>query len=150
MPLVSASIDLSVPPDRVWQLIGGFDSLPDWLPYIPRSELLEGGRVRRLANPNGDTFVERLVAFDEAARCYSYTILWAPFPVSNYLSTLRVHEADGGETSRVEWCGQFTPNGVSNREASRLFQRIYEDGFTALAECFAAKNTFCSPQPPKN
>ena len=44
MAQASASITLAATPDRVWQLIGGFDSLPDWLPYIPRSELSEGGR----------------------------------------------------------------------------------------------------------
>jgi len=39
MATASTSIDIPVPPDEVWQLIGGFDSLPDWLPYIPKSEL---------------------------------------------------------------------------------------------------------------
>jgi hypothetical protein len=139
MAQASASIDIPASPDQVWQLIGGFDSLPDWLPYIPKSELSEGGRVRRLANPSGETIVERLEAFDNAARSYSYSILQAPFPVTGYLSTLRVHETDGGKGSRVEWSGQFTPNGVSDEEASRLFQGIYEDGLKALAAGFASK-----------
>jgi hypothetical protein len=139
MAQASASIDIAASPDQVWQLIGGFDSLPDWLPYIPKSELSEGGRVRRLANPNGDTIVERLVAFDDAARSYSYAILQAPFPVTDYLCTLRVKETDGGKGSRVEWSGRFTPKGVSDQEASRLFQGIYEDGLRALAARFASK-----------
>lgn len=121
MAQASASIDIPVPADQVWQLIGGFGSLPDWLPYIPKSELSEGGRVRRLATPDGATIVERLVAFDQAARSYSYAILQAPFPVTNYLSTLRVKEASGGNGSHVEWSGQFRPNGVSEEQASRLF-----------------------------
>jgi hypothetical protein len=61
MAQAAASIAIPVPPDQVWQLIGGFGSLPDWLPYIPQSELLEGGRLRRLTNPDGATIVERLV-----------------------------------------------------------------------------------------
>jgi carbon monoxide dehydrogenase subunit G len=136
MAQASASIDIPASPDQVWQLIGGFDSLPDWLPSIPKSELSEGGRVRHLANPNGETIVERLVAFDDAARSYSYVILRAPFPVTGYLSTLRVQETDDGKGSRVEWSGQFTLNGVSDQEASRLFQGIYEDGLKALASKF--------------
>ena len=68
MAQASATIDIPAPPDRVWQLIGGFGSLPDWLPYIPASELSEGGRVRRLTNPGGDTIVERLEAFDNALK----------------------------------------------------------------------------------
>jgi carbon monoxide dehydrogenase subunit G len=133
MAQASASIDIPASPDQVWQLIGGFDSLPDWLPFIPKSELSEGGRVRHLANSNGETIVERLVAFDDAARSYSYAILRGPLPVTGYLSTLRVQETDDGKGSRVEWSGQFTPNGVSDQEASRLFQGIYEDGLKALA-----------------
>jgi D-threo-aldose 1-dehydrogenase len=136
----AASAEIPASPDQVWQLIGGFDSLPDWLPYIPNSELSEGGRVRRLANPKGDTIVERLVAFDNDARSYSYAILQAPFPVTNYLSTLRVEGTNGGKTSRVEWTGRFTPKGVSDKEASKLFQGIYEDGLKALAAGFAKRN----------
>ena len=108
-------------------------SLPDWLPYISKSELSAGGRVRHLATLTGDTIVERLEAFDNAARSYSYSILEAPFPVSGYLSTLRVQQAAEGNRSRVEWSGKFTPEGVSAAEASRLFRRIFEDGLKALA-----------------
>lgn len=81
MATTTASIDIPVSPDRIWQLIGGFDSLPDWLPYIPTSELSEGGRVRTLANEDGGVIVERLESFDDKARTYSYSILRAPFPV---------------------------------------------------------------------
>jgi len=137
MAKASTSIEVAVAPDAVWNLIGGFDSLPDWLPYIPESELSEGGRVRQLANPNGEAIVERLMAFDERQRSYSYAILKAPFPVTNYLSTLRVVAVDGGRKSRVEWSGEFTPNGVSDQEATAIFQKIYEDGLKALAEGLA-------------
>jgi len=133
----SASIDVSASADQVWRLIGGFGSLPDWLPYIPKSELSAGGRVRHLANLGGDTIVERLEAFDDAARSYSYSILEAPFPVSGHLSTLRVQQAAEGNRSRVEWSGRFIPEGVSAAEASRLFQRIFEDGLKALAIKFS-------------
>ncbi|WP_020655902.1 SRPBCC family protein [Massilia niastensis] len=130
------SIDIPATPEQVWQLIGGFDSLPDWLPYIPESALSEGGRVRTLANPSGEAIVERLLAFDDAGRSYSYAILQAPFPVTGYRSTLRVRDAEGG--ARVEWSGQFTPLGVSDDEAARLFGGIYRDGLEALSRNFPA------------
>ncbi|WP_354681761.1 SRPBCC family protein [Cupriavidus necator] len=138
MAQASAMITLAVAPDRVWQLIGGFDSLPDWLPYIPKSELSEGGRVRRLVNPDGDAIVERLEAFDQSARSYTYSILEAPFPVTGYRATLRVVGIDGGQASRVEWSGQFRPAGVSDDDASRLFEGIYRDGLKALEATLAA------------
>ena len=40
MAQASAAIAIPAPPDQVWQLIGGFGSLPDWLPNIARSELI--------------------------------------------------------------------------------------------------------------
>jgi hypothetical protein len=43
MAKASSSVAVTVPADRVWQLIGGFGSLPGWLPYIPKSELVEVG-----------------------------------------------------------------------------------------------------------
>ncbi|MGO4304086.1 MULTISPECIES: SRPBCC family protein [unclassified Cupriavidus] len=132
-----ATLTLPVAPDRVWQLIGGFHSLPDWLPYIPKSEPSEGGRVRRLVNPDGDAIVERLEAFDNSGRSYSYSILEAPFPVTGYRSTLRVVGIDGDQASRVEWSGEFTPAGVSDEEASRLFDGIYRDGLKALEASLA-------------
>ncbi|MBN3761617.1 SRPBCC family protein [Burkholderia sp. Ac-20365] len=139
MAEASSSIDIALSADQVWQLIGGFGSLPDWLPYIPKSELSEGGRVRHLANPSGEAIVERLIAFDNAARSYSYAILQAPFPVKDYLSTLKVVDK-GGTSCRVEWSGRFTPTTVSDQEASKLFQGIYDDGLKALVEELAKKN----------
>ncbi|MGO4329538.1 SRPBCC family protein [Cupriavidus sp. 2TAF22] len=139
-----ASITLAVPADQVWQRIGGFDSLPDWLPYIPRSELSEGGRVRRLANPDGNAIVERLEVFDNAARSYTYSILEAPFPVTGYRSTLRVLEIPGEQGAQVEWSGQFTPVGVSDEEASALFGGIYRDGLKALEASFGSSSDSAS------
>ncbi|MFD4943449.1 SRPBCC family protein [Streptomyces sp. NPDC058239] len=132
MATTTASIDIPVSPDRIWQLIGGFDSLPDWLPYIPASELSEGGRVRTLANEDGGVIVERLESFDDKARTYSYSIVRAPFPVTGYLSTLTVHDVPGQDTARVEWSGTFTPNGLSDDEAVAVFHGIYTEGLAAL------------------
>jgi hypothetical protein len=136
MASTSAFIDLPVPPDRVWQLIGGFGSLPDWLPYIPTSELAEGGRVRRLTSEDGGVIVERLEHFDNRARDYTYSIVQASFPVRDYRSTIAVHEVFGADTSRVEWSGSFTPVGVGDEEAISLFHGIYTNGLAALKQTF--------------
>ncbi|MFC5201999.1 SRPBCC family protein [Streptomyces sp. NPDC048448] len=138
MATTTASLDIPASPDRVWRLIGGFDSLPDWLPYIPTSELGDGGRVRSLTNEEGGVIVERLEAFDHKARTYSYSILQAPFPVTGYLSTLVVHETGRQDRARVEWSGSFTPDGISDDEAVALFHGIYADGLAALRRTLAS------------
>ncbi|WP_351231558.1 SRPBCC family protein [Streptomyces sp. NPDC002133] len=137
MAKTTAGIDIAVTPDRVWQLMGGFGSLPDWLPYIADSTLSEGGRVRSLTNEEGDVIVERLEAFDNEARTYTYSILQAPFPVTAYRSTLTVKEVAGAR-SRVEWSGTFTPAGTSQEEAVTLFHDIYTQGLAALKSTLGA------------
>jgi len=130
MATASAFIDIPASADQVWQLIGGFDTLPDWLPFIPNSELSEGGRVRSLQTSDGAVVVERLELFDNAAKTYSYSILQAPFPAKDYLATLSVEAR--GEGARVTWSGKFEPVGVSDEEAVALFAGIYEGGLKAL------------------
>jgi hypothetical protein len=139
--MASTSVSRTVPasPETVWSLIGGFDALPDWLPYIPESTALEGGRVRRLTNPEGEVIIERLVDFNEAERRYSYAILQAPFPVNGYVSTLRVHAVPGREdAAEVQWSGRFNPDGATEDEVVDLFTGIYRDGLDALHQALAA------------
>ena len=83
--------------------------------------------------PLGNMFCKISDDEGDSARTCSYSILQAPFPVSGYLYTLRVQEVADGNRSRVEWSGRFTPEGVSNVEASRLVRGIFEDGLKALA-----------------
>ena len=136
MATASAFIDIPATADQVWQLIGGFDSLPDWLPFIPKSELSEGGRVRSLQTADGAVVVERLEAFDNAGKTYSYSILQAPFPATDYLATISV-EAQGQGT-RVTWSGRFAPVGVSDKEVEELFAGIYQGGLEALRANYPA------------
>lgn len=138
MANVTVSIEIPASADSVWQLMGGFDALPDWLPFIPKSISSEGGRVRSLTTVDGGTVVERLEAFDNRQRSYSYSIIQAPFPVVDYLSTLTVHATADSNVARVEWSGRFTPVNVSDAEAQALFKGIYQDGLQALKNNFVA------------
>ncbi|MEU6816687.1 SRPBCC family protein [Streptomyces sp. NPDC046860] len=133
--MASTSVSRIVPasPDDVWRLVGGFGSLPDWLPFIPSSTLEDGGRTRRLGDQEGQTIVERLIAYDDEARSYSYSILEAPFPVTDYLSTLRVWAVAGNDAvSEVQWSGRFTPRDVPDADVVALFTGIYSDGLDSL------------------
>jgi Zn-dependent alcohol dehydrogenase len=54
--------------------------------------------------------------------------------------TIHVEETNGRKASRVEWSGEFTPDGVCDEEDGQLFRGIYENGLTALAAGFASKS----------
>ncbi|EJN29775.1 SRPBCC family protein [Pseudomonas sp. GM80] len=130
MPTASATIDIPASADQVWQLIGGFNTLPDWLPFIPNSELSDGGRVRTLQTADGGVVVERLQTFDNAAKTYSYSIEQAPFPATDYLATIKIEAQEQG--ARVTWSGRFNAKGVSDEEVVALFNGIYQGGLEAL------------------
>ena len=136
MATATAFIDIPASAEQVWQLIGGFNSLPDWLPFIPRSELSDGGRVRSLQTADGAVVIERLQTFDNAGRTYSYSIELAPFPATDYLATIKVQAQ--GEGARVTWSGRFEPVGVSNEEVEALFTGIYSGGLQALRANYPA------------
>ncbi|WP_338801479.1 SRPBCC family protein [Pseudomonas sp. RSB 5.4] len=136
MATASATIDIPASADQVWQLIGGFNTLPDWLPFIPKSELSEGGRVRTLQTADGGVVIERLQAFDNGAKTYSYSIEQAPFPATDYLATIKV-EAQG-QGARVTWSGRFNAKGVSDEEVVALFSGIYQGGLEALRANYPA------------
>ncbi|MBP5953667.1 SRPBCC family protein [Pseudomonas sp. P42] len=136
MATASATIDIPATADQVWQLIGGFNTLPDWLPFIPSSELSDGGRVRSLKTADGAVVVERLQTFDNAAKTYSYSIEQAPFPATDYLATIKVEAQRQG--AQVTWSGRFTAKGVSDDEVVALFTGIYQGGLEALRANFPA------------
>ena len=136
MPTASATIDIPASADQVWQLIGGFNTLPDWLPFIPNSELSDGGRVRTLQTADGGVVVERLQAFDNTAKTYSYSIEQAPFPATDYLATIKVEAL--GQGARVTWSGRFNAKGVSDEEVVALFSGIYQGGLEALRANYPA------------
>ena len=138
MATTTVSIEIPASVDQVWQLMGGFDSLPDWLPFIPKSVVSEGGRVRTLTTSDGGTVIERLEAFDNRQRSYSYSIIQAPFPVVDYLSTIAVVATADSNITRVEWSGSFTPVNVSDADAEALFSGIFRDGLQALKNNFSA------------
>ncbi|MGF6952429.1 putative membrane protein [Neobacillus sp. B4I6] len=134
--MATTTIKISASPDQVWKLIGGFNSLPDWLPHIPSSELSQGGRVRHLATLDGNVIEERLEIFNDKERYYTYSIMEAPFPVTNYQATIRVRETFDSNTSLVEWSGSFTSVGISDEEAINLFHGLYRGGLESLQQAF--------------
>ncbi|ALQ53765.1 MAG: hypothetical protein ACI9H9_002545 [Pseudoalteromonas tetraodonis] len=124
------------PSNDVWELIGGFNSLPDWLPFIRESKLSEGGRVRTLQSHKGDKIIERLEGFSEDKTFYSYSIINAPFPVSSYLSTISVKAIDD-KSCQVTWFGSFmADDSVKDSDVIELFTTIYSDGLKELSNNF--------------
>lgn len=138
MAKVSMTTRIPVGAERLWQLVGQFNGLPDWHPGVEKSELEQGGTVRRLTLFGGGTIVERLERIDDSDYVYRYSIVESPLPVADYVAEVRVrrHEEGGGCT--VEWSSEFRPRGTSAKEAVEVVQGIYQAGFDHLKRIFGA------------
>src|SRR5262245_36102035 len=132
MAKVSMSTQLPGSLNQVWGLIGGFNALPDWHPAVEKSELPEGGRVRRLQQAGGASIVERLESFSENEHMYSYTIEQGPLPVAGYKATIRLRQEPGKSGCTVEWSSEFAPSGAAETDAVATIQGIYQAGFDNL------------------
>jgi carbon monoxide dehydrogenase subunit G len=131
---VKQSVRLPAPVNEVWKRIGGFNALPDWHPMVQKSELAQGGQVRKLTLPGGATITEQLESKDDNSYRYSYSITDSPLPVADYHSTIEVHEE--GNESVVEWMGRFEPKGTSAEDAQKTIQDIYQAGMDNLQKMF--------------
>ena len=134
MTKVTVMEEFSASANQIWNLIGGFNALPDWHPAAERSELEEGGTVRKVTLVDGVTILEKLEYHSDESRECSYSIVTSPLPVANYMATLKVTEYEEG--SQVEWSGEFDPSGVSESEAVELVQGIYRAGLDHLKLVF--------------
>jgi hypothetical protein len=137
MAKAHASIRIDASPDLVWQFIGGLDSLADGAHDLPPEEPGTGYTAERsLYEAVGDLVVKRLEFFDDSARTYTYSILEAPLPVTTCRATVCVSAIDNGRAAQVDWVAEFTPAGVSDEEAIRLFERIFQRGLQELLFAF--------------
>jgi hypothetical protein len=127
-----------VSPERVWQAIGGFNSIA-WV-GIPEPTSSEGGRLREVAPPpegDGAVVIERLLEFSEAEMRYTYTLVQG-FPVTNHLAELRVFRIEGEpDSAEVQWTTRFTPHGVSEKEIIDLWDQLMPMALESLAKALA-------------
>lgn len=130
---------LAAPADAVWQVVGAFGTIHEWLPAIVGTKVQgQGvGAERYLSLPDGEKIVERLEARDDAARSYTYSILTSPLPVAIYTATIQVVE-DGPDACTVKWSSEFEPEHASDDEAAAVIEGIYNVGFEALRQKFGA------------
>jgi organic hydroperoxide reductase OsmC/OhrA len=134
---VETSHDFELPAAAVWDLIAGFDTLPDYHASVPASRLSQGGAVRHLTiseEAGGGTVVERLVSFDDEAMTFSYRIIElidSPMPFRDYQAWVKL-EATGENSCTLHWNSSFNVEGTSKEEAEELARVIYQGCFDGI------------------
>jgi uncharacterized protein YndB with AHSA1/START domain len=137
---VKEKVELSAPPEKVWELIKDFDGWQNWHPAVASTEITSGkgnahGTVRVLTTKDGAKITEKLTHYQPKAMSYTYAILESPLPVTEYVSTLTVKADKGG--SVVNWTSHFkAKEGTEEAEATKTIRGIYRAGLDNLKAKF--------------
>lgn len=130
--------ELGADATTVWNLIGAFESLPDWHPLVAECVLERdtgGAIVRRTGLHDGTIIRNRLIARDEAARSYQYDFVEGPLVVRNYRATLSVADAGAGR-SRVEWISEFEADAEQAEIMRAKVESLIAPGVANLKKIF--------------
>ena len=141
MTKVTVTAAFDTPAGELWEVIGGFNALPQWHPGIAASaiEYGDGGTVRVLELAEGGRVVERIEDVDYRGHAYTYSMVEGAMPVSRYVATLRVRKAKRGGGARAEWTAEFTADGAPDAEVAKACEGFYRAGFDNLARVLAAR-----------
>ena len=148
------SIDIDVPADEVWAMIGDFGGIQRWAPGTESSRLIlhnrnETGAIRLLRRRGDGTQVtEKLLDYDPDNRRMAYTYVDGVVRASDYYSEVVVNDAGNGQ-SVVEWRGRFKrlaywtdepPRGLDDKSALDFLNGAYKSGLVNLKKVLEERN----------
>ena len=129
---VSGVVD--APVETVWAYARDFNGHGAWHPLITHSEVEEGrpsdqvGCVRSFTVADGGHLRERLLAFSDLERSFTYSILVSPMPIENYVATFAVKPITEGAKTFVEWYATYD---VGPQDAGRIAEQVGRHTFAA-------------------
>jgi hypothetical protein len=118
--------------DAVWAKVGDFCGIANWHPAIEKCALSADGKTRTLSLKGGGSIIEKLEKRDDGQHSYSYSIVEGPLPVANYMSTISVMKEGAG--AMITWNGHYDAKGVSDAEAKKTIDGIYQAGLDVLVK----------------
>ncbi len=132
---ITISENFQVSADSIWNLLRDFGGLLKWNSGSIESVTVDGeglGAVRTIGLPGGAILQEKLEAFDDSGRSFSYSFtgkLLLPF--ENYLATMTVIPTEE-ESCEVRWESTFDPGPLSEAQAKETIEGVYRSGLSDL------------------
>jgi len=133
MAEVSYSVTIHAPADAVWRTIRAFSGLETYFSaFVSSSTEGEGeGATRILRLADGGEFFECLESLDDNSRTLVYKTLKSPLPIKNYVGTVKVEGAGGGQ-AKVTWSCRFDAEAEVAPAMTAMFKNAYADGIQGL------------------
>jgi hypothetical protein len=119
----------------IWKLIADFNSLPEYLEAVRRSELSgEGvGSKRKLTFQDGKVADETLVFFHPDVHRAGYSMSDpSPFPWKHYFAIQQLQPLGAGATHFL-YTGYWQDNGGSPNEITQVLRGVYHGIFAGMA-----------------
>jgi hypothetical protein len=139
---VTEQVELAAPPATTWAVVRDFDGLHKWHPAFASTEIIKGrnnvkGALRVLTTKDGAKLTEQLLTHSDKSMSMKYRITESPFPIRNYVSTVKVTASKGGG-SIVTWSSTFKgkdekpKEGEDDASLKKLVSGVYTTGFDNL------------------
>ena len=131
--------EIAAPITAVWERIRAFGDIGAWATgaRVVRVDGTGVGAIRHVEGSAGRV-VERCESHDEAQHSFSYSLLESPWPLANYVATVRLTALDPNRCA-IEWSGSFDPTPAAPPGGRDLAETTYRGSLTArLKESVAA------------
>lgn len=125
MTEVIVNKSISVPAEKVWEKLSSFRGIENYSPI--EKSVTEGngaGATRTCFMPDGAEIYEVLERVEDEAMEMEYKITEGPFPVTGYVSTIKV-EAIDDSNSKVTWGCEFETSPEAEQDMKDLFGGFY-------------------------
>lgn len=125
MTEVTVNKTIQVPASKAWEALSSFRNIEDISP-IERSETVGhgAGATRTCFMPDGAAIHEVLNKVEDASMEMQYKITEGPFPVTGYVSDVKV-KALGDSACSISWGCQFTTEEATKAPMVELFEGFY-------------------------
>jgi len=140
MTEVVVSKQINVSAESAWIKLSSFRGIEEFSP-IERSQT-EGegeGATRTCFMPDGAAISEVLSKVDNSAKEMEYKITEGPFPITGYVSTVKV-EATGDDTCKITWGCEFETDPAAEVEMVKLFEGFYHVIIDSLETVIQGQN----------
>lgn len=124
MTSINVTKEINVLADQAWTKIASFRGIENFSP-IERSEVVgEGvGATRKCYLPDGAEINEVLLTVEENSKTIQYKITEGPFPIKEYLSTVKI--TPNGKGCEVSWSAQYEVEDANKAAMEELFSGFY-------------------------
>ncbi len=138
--VVVVSKTIQVPANSAWSTLSSFRNIEAFSPFEKSETIGEGaGATRTCYMPDGAKISEVLDKIDSSSMEMQYIITDGPFPITGYISNVKVESMDNS-SCKVTWGSQFDTGEETKAAMIELFEGFYNVIIDSLESMIQSQN----------